>query len=912
MTPRLHLLALACLALGAQAQTAPTPPTVPANKLDRVEVTGTMIKRTDAETPTPVSIIKREDIERSGATSLDELLRMDPSTGAGGLDDLSSGSGFAAGTASISMRGMGSAATLVLVNGRRLAPAAVVDPNSGQSTVFNVNSIPMSAIERIEILKSGASSLYGSDALAGVVNIILRNDYRGRIIEMNAQQRFDGLFKNHRVNGMVGFGDIAQNGYNVFVGLDLFKRDGVGITEAPNLVHGDLLTSLYSRLVADSTSAYPGNLYTYNNGSSGSFRGMLSSNCATTAPYSSTVATPKCVWDSDRYAQYSGAQQRGSAFVRGSFMAGNNTVITAELMASRVENDYLDSPTSRTESLTTWGDSKGNSVQFMGLALPANHPDNPTRLASTANPVKLPNSTGGTTSYTKPTVLGLRYRFADLPYDYHTKADNLRMVISGSTTVGAWDIDGGVLHHIQKNTKTLTGRLSLSGLNKVLADGSYRFGGVNSPEVLALLSPDISDWGQARTSSVDLRGSRELWRMAGGPAMLGLGSELRHETFEVGADSRTAAGDIIGRGIGEASGSRNVAAAYAELQLPLLKGLETQAALRAEHYSDFGNAVTAKLGAKYKLNSQFALRGSWANGFRAPSLSQITKSAVFAFNTVRDPRLCPVVESGNGNCSRSLSTVSLSNPELKPEKSDSYTIGLLFEPTDSTDIVLDGWLIERRGEVDRLSSQEVVNRESEFPDAVLRLPPTTPGQLGQIVQVRRQYRNLAMSRASGVDYEISQRIKMGDYGRLRLSLKGTRMLSQKVQNEAGRPVGETLGFYKVPRSKARGSVGWTVGDWSSSLALNYQSGFQSFDSGGSCDATLSTSAYASLCRIKAWKTADVSLSYKGFKGVRLSATVRNLADSRPPFDPNEDVVGYSSGVANVLGRYLSVNASYEF
>ncbi|MCH7343127.1 TonB-dependent receptor [Pelomonas sp. CA6] len=919
MNPSLNLVALACLAamLPAQAQSThpASPPSPPgtAAKLEKVEVTGTMIKRTDAETPAPVTVLKREDILRSGATSLDELLRMDPSTGAGGLDDMGTGSGFAAGTASISLRGLGSAATLVLINGRRLAPAGVVDPNSGQSTVFNINAIPMSAVERVEILKSGASSLYGSDALAGVVNLILRNDYRGRLVELNAKQRLDGLFKNQTANGMLGVGDIARDGYNLMAGVELYRRDGVGIAENPSLVRQDLLGPLYNRLVPSSSSSYPGNLYTYKNGSSGSFLGMLSSRCENQAPYSSSVATPRCLWDSTRYAQYTGDQTRGSGFLRGSLQLGADTVISAELMASRVRNDYTDSPTSRSESLTTWGDAQGRTVQFMGLALPPTHPDNPTRLATASNPVSLPNSSGSTTKFTKPTALGLRYRFADLPYDYHTQADNVRLVLSGSSTLGAWDVDGGLLHHRQRNTKTLTGRLSLSGLNKVLADGSYRFGGVNSPEVLALMSPDLDDWGKAATSSLDLRGSRELGRLAGGAAMLGLGGELRHESFEVGADPRTAAGDIIGRGIGVASGSRNVVAAYAELQLPLIQGLETQTALRAEHYSDFGHAVTAKLGAKYKLARGAALRGTWANGFRAPSLSQISTSSVFSFSSgYRDPKLCPVVSSSNSHCSLSLSTVSLANPALKPEKSDSYTLGLLLEPTDSSEIVLDAWYIERRGEVDRLSAQEILNREDMFPGMVMRLPPANGEALGQVYQVRRPYLNLAKSRTSGVDYELSQRISLESWGRLRLSLKGTRMLSQKQQYEQGRPVVDVLGFYKSPRSKLQLSANLSVGDWSMSLSGNYQSGFQSFSAGDACDSTLVAAGRGDLCRMKAWRTADLSLSYKGFQGLRLSGTLRNLADSRPPLDPNNTDVGVSGGVANAYGRYLSLNASYEF
>jgi iron complex outermembrane receptor protein len=900
---RLHLIAAAALSLAG-------PALAQVKQIDRVEITGSMIKRTDSETPAPVTVIKREDIERSGATSLDELMRMESSTSTGSLNDMDTGSGFAAGTASISLRGMGSAATLVLINGRRLAPAGVVDPNSGQSTVFNVNAIPVSAIERIEILKDGASSLYGSDAMAGVVNIIMRSDYQGRLVELNTQQRFDGLFKNHRANGMIGFGDLAADGYNVFIGVDLYKRDGVGLAEAPDLVRQELFGPLYGRLAADSTSAYPGNIYTYNNGLAGSFRGMLPG-CETTGPVSSTNATQRCLWASDPYVQYTSDQSRAAAFLRASWAPAPGSIVSAELIASRVESEYLDSPTSRTESRTQWGDGAGNPVVFNGLALPANHPDNPTRLASASNPVVFRSGTS-TFTYTRPTVLGLRYRFADLPYNQETQADNVRLVLAGSTTLGAWELDGGFLHHIQKNSKTLTGRISLSGLNQVLADGSYRFGGSNSPQVLALLAPDITDAGEARTTSLDLRGSRELGRLAGGAMMLGLGGELRHESFEVSADSRTAAGDVIGRGIGQASGSRNVQAAYAELQLPFVKGLETQAALRAERYSDFGNAVTGKLGAKYKLLPNLALRGTFATGFRAPSLSQIANSSVFAFGTVQDKKLCPVSSTSNDECSRSVSSVARANPDLDAEKSKSYTLGLLFDPLPGMDLVLDAWYIERRGEVDRLSAQEVVNREDEFPGAVVRLDSGTPGTPGQIVQVIRQFKNLAESSVGGLDYEFGYRFDIGAYGKLRSSFKGTRMLTRKRQTEAGRPHVQTLGYYGVPRTKNRASLNWSQGAWSSTLTLNYQGRFRSYSTSGSCAAELTEAGRTDLCTMKAWKTADLAVSYKGFKGMRLSATLRNLAGSRPPFDPTEDSTGVDTSYANPFGRYLSLTASYEF
>lgn len=907
---RPHLITLAVLVLAGHAQAQDG---AAVNQVERVVVTGSMIKRTDSETPVPVSVITKDDIERSGASSIDELLRMNPATGAGGLNDMDSGSGFAAGTASISLRGMGSAATLTLVNGRRLAPAAMLDPNSGQSTIFNVNSIPLAAIERIEILKAGASSLYGSDAMAGVVNIIMKRDYRGRLVELGAQQRFDGLFKTHRATAMAGFGDFLNDGFNVFAGLDVQRREGVSIAEAPNRVRQDLYGPLFNRLATDSTSSWPGNLYTYNSGRSGSFRGMMPGCAAENQlPTSATNAALQCKYNLDAAAeQYSSDQSRHAVFARANWALGDVTTLSAELLASRVETDFMDASPARTESLTQWGDALGRPVLFNGLVLPGAHPDNPTRLATAANPVVM-RVNSNTYTFSRPTDFGLRYRFVDIAAATRSRADNTRLVLSASSSLAGWDLDAGFLHHVQKNSKVLSGRLSLSGLQRALATGSYRFGGINSPEVLASLAPEVTDEGKAKTTSLDLRGSRALAQLAGGELMLGLGAELRRESFSLRADPLTAAGDIIGRGIGEANGARNVGAAYAELQAPLAKDLETQFALRAERYSDFGNALTGTLGAKYKLSNWAAVRGTYATGFRAPSLSQVSQSAVFAFTTVQDKRLCPVSSSSNDDCSRRISSVIQSNSALDAEKAKTYSLGLLMEPIENMDVVLDAWYVERTGEVDRLTAQQVVDRESEFPGAVVRLPSDDPGKPGQISQVLRQYRNLASSTTGGLDYEASYRWQLAGGQRIKLSFGGSRTLTRKQQTEAGRPIVETLGYYGAPRTKNKLSLSWTGGAWSTTLTGNYAGRFRGHSATSSCAAELTEAGRTDLCVMKPWATVDASIGYKGFKGLKLLASLRNLADSKPPFDPTEDATGIDSSHADPYGRFLSLTASYEF
>jgi len=892
---RPHLIAFAAITLAsqihAQAQTASTAPV----KVERVEITGSMIKRTDAETPAPISVITHDDIVRSGANSVEELLRMNSAAGVGGQQDLSTGNGWATGTSSISLRGMGSAATLTLVNGRRIAPAAAVDPNTGQGNIFNVSSIPMSAIERIEILKDGASALYGSDALAGVVNIILKRDYTGKSIGVTAGQRFDGLFKDHTVNASWGVGDQIKDGYNVFAALDLYKRDAVSIGEALNLVDQATLGKLFGRYTLNSSYSNPGNFYTYNNGATGTYKGT-GANCPSDQVYVSGTTT-RCYYNA--YGDdlvYQGAQERTGGLLRGSWDLPKGVQLSAELLASRTKSTYYSASSTLGETSTTWGNGQGQAVTYSGLVLPANHPDNPTSAATATNPVF---------GYTTPTALGLRYRFTDIPRYQTSTVDNVRAVLNAQFSWQGWDWDAGFLTHWQHTATDMFGYLSVSGINAAVANQTYRFGGTNSAAVIASISPEVTNSGTARTTSVDLRGSREVGRMAGGTAMLGVGTELRHEYFQVGADDRILAGDIYGLGIALANGSRNVAAAYAELQAPLLKDLETQVALRAEHYSDFGAAYTGKLGAKYKLAPTLAVRGTLANGFRAPSLSQVSTSNVFAFTTIQDPVLCPVYSSANTNCAKSVSSVIRANPNLKPERSSSLTLGFIATPVEGLELTVDGFIIERRNEVDRLSAQTVLNRESEFAAQVIR------NSAGEVTQVIRQYRNMASTTVAGIDWESSYTVKFGP-GKVKFSYNGTRTLSQKARDEADKAEYSNLGYYGYTRVRSNVGVAYTESDWSTSLRANYIGAMKSYDSGYSCSSTATAAGRYDLCSIRAYWTTDWSLSYTGFKGWRLSGVLKNIEGRQPPTDVNYYSVGYNASLYDVRGRNFSVSANYEF
>lgn len=240
-------LALAMLSGGmmvaAQAQTVQAES---AEKIQKIEVTGSHIKRIDKEGTSPIQTLTAKDISQSGATTVAELLRTIPALGSGSAFDAVDG-GFSRGVATASLRGLGSSSTLILLNGRRMTPSAYANPNQGQSTLYDINSIPLSMLERVEIFKDGASAVYGSDAIAGVINFITKSDYQG--IQMNASigANDNNQFKKKSVSGFAGFGNYGSDGYNVTFSAEVSKRDRVAIKDAKD-VEKDLYSILNSRL----------------------------------------------------------------------------------------------------------------------------------------------------------------------------------------------------------------------------------------------------------------------------------------------------------------------------------------------------------------------------------------------------------------------------------------------------------------------------------------------------------------------------------------------------------------------------------------------------------------------------------------------------------------------------------------
>lgn len=822
----------AAIAFNAFAQQTTAP-----EKVEKVEVTGSFIKRVDTETPSSVQVITAADIKNSGYANVEDLLRSLSAVDASSLQD-GAASGFVGGLATISLRGFGSQGTLILINGRRIAPVAAVDVNFGRGSLLSVNTIPKEAIERIEILKDGASAIYGSDAMAGVINYILKKDYQGIEVSASYGANDQGVGVTRNASLTFGFGDIAKQKFNVFGGMQISRRDPVmhaELKDRGNLTkHQEYLRANGSleRFTPDSVASPIGSYYrvpaslagstvidgrTVANNSVfganylGTFSGCpdeltvgkgvptrLPNFAATTA----SLRTGQCRFNLDNADEAIAKQDRVSGSARANFALTNELTAYADMMVAETKTTELNVPRTLTTALVssanpvavTWPLLSGTFLNQNALILPINHPDNPTRGTPTAQPVQI------------------IHRFTDVPFSDVNELKMYRVTAGLQGYVSNWDVDAAVLYSRQDNMRVQAGRLRKSLLDASLAAGTYRFSQPNTAAGIASVASDAVNEGKATVAALDARASRELFSLQGGNAAIAVGGEVRRETLSSVPSDIYKTGDFVGLVANGAEGSRNSQALFSEIRLPVLKTLEFQGAIRHERYSDFGNSTTGKLGFKFDiLPSVISFRGTAATGFRAPSISQIGDSFLLSFNNSQERRVfdslrcdssnpAAPVSRANPSVARdcnvtnftavpagtvtpgNLPTIISANRNLKPETSRSYTLGTIIAPTKYVDFSIDGWYFRRNEEIRVQRGIDIMDAYNANPTAnaslLIRDPnPVTwlPGvpNSGPILVVLRQFGNFKYTETAGLDYDFNIRFPVTDLGKFTLNANGT-------------------------------------------------------------------------------------------------------------------------------------------
>ena len=603
----------------------------------RIDVTGSNIKRIDGEGPAPVEIITREQISKTGATSINELLKFIPAIDVFDQGELASNSPAGSGTGQIRMRGLSETATLVLLNGRRLPVNALYD-SSGAGAAVDINMIPVSLVERIEILKDGGSAIYGADALAGVINIITRKNYTGIETALRYGISSEGDGEEWGVTLAGGFGDLDKDGYNLMASFDYFKRDPIyrkdrDISKSVDFRRfgaGDYRSSFspYGNLVDDDFA----------------FTGEQVKPCP---PENLTNGRCRYDFNASLLTAYNGAD-RWSGMLIGSAKVGKDMVARGQLIYSEAEDTFEAHPVPDLFITSAGQYYYGRFMQ------------------------------GGPRITDRKSTL----------FDGNAS-------LEGTTKWFDWDIAAGYGESkVTNNDKNYyNADLWYPALEAGLIDATVD---TNDPALVESLKVTPKREGKSSVGYFDYRARGDAWALPAGTVRWAVGGSFWREKLEDTPDELSQQGLVVGS-IQQAavSADRNAYAVYGEVSVPILKNLELQGALRYDHYSD-ASRTSPKIAVLWNPIQQLAFRASYTESFRVPSLKQLYGAAEQGAANLSDEE-CVLLGYESG-CGIPYYQVQGSNVDLKPEKGKTFGVGAIADlgPFSAS---VDWWRIELRDQI---------------------------------------------------------------------------------------------------------------------------------------------------------------------------------------------------------------------
>jgi iron complex outermembrane recepter protein len=862
----------------------------------KIEVTGSNIYRSEAESALPVQVITREDIERTGATTTAELMSKVSANVLGQNDQLSISSFRPPGLSSINLRGIGSGDTLVLLNGRHVANYAF------DGSAVDVNSIPLAAVERVEILKDGASAIYGTDAVAGVVNFILRKDFRGIEVTGYGSRPEQGGGAQYQGVVSAGFGDLAKDRYNVFVTAVHQKDEPLTATERA-----------FSRtayrpdegLFQLPPTPFPANIYDQATGRL--YNPSFASGCA--PPYSlpaTSVPVPgdACGFDYVAYSMIVPQVERTAVYGRGTLQASADHQLFAELAYSDNRLTISKDPT----DIAPFTNPNATITRY-----PAGGPFYPTQFAAA-------NGLSGD--------LDLLFNTAPLgPRINQVDTSAWRAVLGADGVLAGWNYAAALTYSRNDQSDSLgSGYVSLARLNEAMATGLINPFGPSGPEGDALLAATQVS-GKIHTASgttVDFlaKGSRDTVALPGGALALAVGAEARRERLSNDYTALVTTGDLSGLPVAlqPVSGSRSAQALFVEASVPLVKGFEAQVAARYDHYNDFGSTWNPKVALRWQPVRSLLLRTSWGTGFRAPPLYDLYTPQEQAFlYGFEDPLRCPVTGAPTDCGTSGFREVVGGNPNLQPETSKQLNAGVVWEPLSGLSLAVDYWKIAKHNLIGALFPETIFDNFALYaPTNIVRGPvdPQYPNLPGPISNVILTNQNLGNLKTSGIDIDIAWRGRATRIGRFSFALNGTYITEWKMQPDGftyesavGRNAASVPGPF--PRWKHYAALDWQYGAWGATLAQTFQSGYEDTNDFSDFPPSRPPPLPRSVSSYEVW---DLQARYSGFTNTRIVVGVRNLFGRDPPFtnQPFTYQAGYDPKYADPRGRTFYASVSYAF
>jgi iron complex outermembrane receptor protein len=907
-----------------------------AQEAQRIEITGSSIKRIDAETALPVQVITRQEIERSGAINTEQLLQSVSALSSNQSLTGSSAAGATTGSiSSISLRGLGSQRTLVLLNGRRIAPYGI--GFTGDSVSVDVNSIPIAAIERVEVLKDGASAIYGSDAIAGVVNFILRRDVRGGELSADYGDTSGGGASMTRLSGLFGFGDLAKDRYNMMFMLSyqkeapLFGRD-----------RGFAASGIVPEQGNDTTSGntFPANVFILNGDQAGATRNPAAGSCP--PPYSVVDPlnnpTTRCRFDPSPLVSLLPKAQRISVFANLRFALTDSLEGFFEASLTQNSSNTVIQPVPLSDQFSL----PSNNVLFNQAPYNGNYPNDPARFGALAgtptglNPgfsaiVLSPVDKYYPTAYMQSVVgagnplpyIAVRYRSAATGNrDTTDYASAPRITAGVRGALAAWDFDAAYLHTQSRvRNQVNDGYPANSRILPLLNSGNVNLWGPNDDATTAALRATNFVGDAIKITStldgVNVRGSRDLFALGGGPASIALGGEVRRERLFFDPNPTIQTGDISGYGGNYfvTDRQRTVDGLFSELNLPFMKGLEGNVAFRADRYQGVGTSTVPKFSLRWQPTRAWLLRTSIGNGFRAPSLQDLYLPNTIGVtgNGQNDPLRCATTGSST-DCQTQFPIVIGGNATLKPEKSKNSTLGVVLEPIAGASMAVDFWHVHINNEINPgIPVSTILGDLTKYGSLVTRGPvdPKFPTIPGPILSIDQTNINVGAEKITGLDIDAKASWSGGSLGKLTFNFAGTYLLRDDQQNLDGSWAGvigasnsNTSGA--IVRWRHFASISLNHGPWDFTLGQHYQGRYTDQASTITGDTP----------KVSAYETYDFSASYAGIKDMRLRAGMRNVFNKAPPYTngagQSQFQGGYDVQYGDPRGRFAYVGLTYQF
>ena len=920
------LLATSAYAPAVAAQTAPPANDDDTQTLDAVTVTGTNLRGVDLAEAQPVQVIDAQQIQRFGLQSIGDALKLISETGGGtgNFNTASSGALQAdspAGSAGASLRGLGAGSTLTLVNGRRVAAASFSNGVRSENFV-DINAIPMAAVERIEVLSSGASAIYGADAVAGVINVVLRRDFEGiRAAASLGDSTADSDEARINVNLTWGFGDEDLGGLLV---VDGFQRNG--------FYSRDRAVTARARGSRDGGSEFV------------SFNGLgfalgddfIEAACPSARRFDGRPGFPLgrfgqyCDFEASNFTAYD--PELRAIGVYGSFHArlGDTLESFAEVQLQRNESFATSSPAS-------WPGA--------GLRIAFDHPNFPAELRARMIADGL-----------RPTddIIGVG-RFPDArQIDIETR--NWRVLGGLRGSIGDWGWESAATYASSASEQVASGgiynrlRVNAGLRGRLCADGSTTcspstgglwynpFGGQASqdPRVLALVLEEVPRDGESTSLGVDVKLNGSAGSIGNRDIAWAFGLEGRRDRIAdlpsplAQVDRLTGQPGVYGFGSKSARADRNVSAAFAEALLPVTEAFDVRLAARYDHYSDFGGDFNPSVGLRFRPTDTLVFRGGWNTGFRAPSLAQAgagTTAASFTLPCTAGSEFFANF-CGSRTGSPTIFSQVLANPDLQPETSEAWNLGAVWSPGARTTFSLDYWNFDQENLVD-VDYLSLLRRALANPSLIytfvdgsrprpvdaegIELGSGTVGRLST-GEVFARLGNIGLQRTSGWDFSAKHGLSDDLFGgTLDLSVDATRVNSFERSESCSPSVAPTRGEgacvnglrlvelngeYRYPKWRGTVALDWRGGRTDMALWATYVGSY--FD-----DFRIDPEATPST-RVASWTTLNASFGWDIDEVHRVSINVSNLTDRDPPL-ALASRAGVDTFNHDAMGRYVTLN-----